>query len=257
MVVVAGGVTLYSSWQALLQSEVQLTNSKAHQSFDESASIERSNTEGAQVSESVEIIEHQSFGQQDVLLDRGEAEELQTWRNIHGYQNFYRTFGSLSERELLALADAGEIGALHVLADQTTHRQPEKAIGYYEKAAVHGSTLALVLTGELLLFHATENGLVPGVSTPDDGMRKALAYNFAAQLLDDNDSTPSQATRLVDGLSREHLETIMAEVCLEAKSIVERIVNTRTANGYVPYGQVSAPHIDPVAEELSVDTYCK
>lgn len=192
------------------------------------------------------------------LLDSAQIDELLEWKVRHGYADFYRDFGRLSEMDLLSLANSGEIGALHILATRYAHKQPDKAIGYYRDAAVHGSTYALILVGELYMFHATDDGLIEDVKSEESASRQALAYNFAAQMLGDNAVSGIQSARIIDTVLGEAMAdaSVTREICNNAHAILNFIKETRTANGYVPYEQSIAPYSDPVDSSVSAYSFC-
>lgn len=255
--VILGTTALYMSWKEVARGPNSLTAQNATASNGavngqtSPAAITTAPTTNLEPGQASDVSTMQQ-------LNSAQINELLAWKTAHGYADFHRDFGGLSERELLSFAQAGEIGALHVLASRHAHKQPDKAIEYYQKAAVHGSTYALVLIGELYMFHATDDGLIEEVKTEENGALHALAYNFAAQLLGDNAVTPIQSTRLIDTVLGEALSdtSVTEHICRNTRSIVDGIQETRTANGYVPHAQSIAPYSSPVDTSVSVYSFC-
>ena len=255
--VILGTTALYMSWSEVAHGPNSISVQSAATSKD------AANAQTLSAAANTTPTTNDELGQVSDLstiqrLNSAQIDELLEWKTTHGYANFHRDFGELTERDLLSLAQSGQIGALHILASRNAHKQPDKAIEYYRKAAIHGSTYALILIGELYMFHATDDGLIEEIKTEENGALQALAYNFAAQILGDNAVTPIQSTRLIDTVLGEALsdESVTRQICRNAHSIVDDIQETRTANGYVPYEQSIAPYSDPIEASVSVYSYC-
>ena len=114
-----------------------------------------------------------------------ESEELVDWRLERGYPDEINAYGSYDEATLSALAESGDIRAIHTLAERLASRQnltdTDKAVisGLYRRAVLYGSTFALLHLG---VQQETDYKNLP----VDDPNRHALAleilatYNLAA-----------------------------------------------------------------------------
>ena len=254
---VIGSIALYRSWHEVAYGPNSIDRdfiSQAENGFDDIEAINpvtKDLTAGESANRSDSATELQT-------LNKSQIDELLAWKVRHGYADFHQDYGGLSEADLSSLAEAGEIGALHVLASRRAHKHPDKAIEYYREAAIHGSTYALILIGEIYMFHASDDGLIEGVNTQDDGTRKALAYNFAAQMLGDNATSPVQSKRLIETVLGEQLldDSITGEICENAKSIYSDIEDARIENGFLPHDNSVAPYSEPVDSLVSVNSFC-
>lgn len=114
-----------------------------------------------------------------------ESEELVNWRLERGYPDEANAYSSYDEATLSALAESGDIRAMHTLAERLAKREnltdTDKAVisGLHRRAALYGSTFAFLYLG---MQQETEYKNL----AVDDPNRHAMAleilatYNLAA-----------------------------------------------------------------------------
>jgi hypothetical protein len=190
-------------------------------------------------------------------LSKEQREEIEAWNLKHGYFDYYRDYGRLSVKDLTDLAQAGDIGAFHALAAKFALDDPNRAIGYYNEAANRGSTYALLLIGELYMFHAGSEGALSNSSQAGGAEVQALAYSFAAQILGDNTAAGFQAERILEG-NRELLlsEDRREDVCTGSRNIVEKIRQFRESQGYTRLDRSVQPYARQFSEQASFSSVC-
>ena len=82
-----------------------------------------------------------------------ESQELVNWRLERGYPDEANPYGSYDEVTLSALAESGDIRAIHTLAERLASREnltdTDRAVisGLYRRAALYGSTFAFLQLG--------------------------------------------------------------------------------------------------------------
>ena len=183
-------------------------------------------------------------------LTEDQLAEIRDWDKRHGYFNYYRDYGRLSEFELTQFALSGDIGAFHALAARYALKDPDQAIHYYRAAANNGSTYALLLIGELYLFHAGENGYLDDPIDTTEARVQALAHSFAAQMLGDNAAAGKRSESLLagpDSVLRNNA-ALLESACKKATDIVSEISETRFSSG-----QPSLSH-EPAPYSLEIDS---
>lgn len=118
---------------ATKNSPANLASSRKAQEIPESSSTAEQTAEGIQI----------PF----------ESEELVNWRLERGYPDEVNAYGSYDEATLSALAESGDIRAIHTLAERLANRgnltDTDKAVisGLYRRAALYGSTYAFLYLG--------------------------------------------------------------------------------------------------------------
>ena len=217
---------------------------------NESATRNDSPDDAANIEQLLEGIPSASF--QLPELTEEQIAEIRDWDKRHGYFNYYRDYGLLSESALNHFALSGDIGALHALAGRYALKDPDQAIHYYRAAANHGSTYALLLIGELYLFHAGATGNLDDPIDTAEARVQALAHSFAAQMLGDNEAAGKRSESLLagpDSVLRKNA-ALLESACKKATDIVAEISETRFSSGQPSLSYEPAPYareIDPSA----------
>lgn len=185
-------------------------------------------------------------------LTEEQIADIRDWDKRHGYFNYHRDYGRLSEAELNHFALSGDIGAFHALAGRYALKDPDQAIHYYRAAANNGSTYALLLIGELYLFHAGETGNFDDPIDKTEASVQALAHSFAAQMLGDNEAAGKLSESLLagpDSVLRKDA-ALLESACKTATDIVSEISETRFSSGQPKLSDERSPYsrgIDPSA----------
>lgn len=251
------GLKLYLSFNEALQTPGTTTSVVTQDQGPAKSPVDDTHQSGFE-SASDDLLENYESDFWDQELTENQLEEIRQWNTQHGYFNYYRDYGRLSEAGLVQLSQTGDIGAFHALAARHALDNPRQSIEHYKAAATNGSTYALLLIGELYMFHAGDGGLLDEAGDQNSARVQALAHSFAAQLLGDNAAAGRQSEKLLgtpDSKSILSSENLKA-ACESARNIVDEIAAARVLAGQAPVNNAPAPYTRGVKSHSAAQEIC-
>ena len=149
--------------------------------------------------------------EQQILTDR-QAE----WDRQRGFEpGKWESYIRLSNRELEALADGGDVEAMQQLGARLIASDPEKSNQHYERAALWGSTIALLSVSGNWANHSEQRlAEVTTLRVSRSREVNALAIALVAELRGDNRATPPYIEDLRNRF--EYTDEMLEESCNSA-----------------------------------------
>jgi hypothetical protein len=199
-------------------------------------------------------------------------QRMTRWAIAHGYPEFDQAgnylldqpYQQYDEQTLRGLAEADDMWAQQILAQQIADDRPAEALELYRRAAVNGSVYAMQEMARL--YHRMSNQLRDLSASSDAG---ALEQEYAVR----DASTPEvsayawlaaaeqsgwDATRgasLIPLLGRRLSPEQVTEACALAQTLRTQIDTERSSRGLQPYDRTPPPIVYP-AEEIGAATEC-
>jgi hypothetical protein len=199
-------------------------------------------------------------------------ERMTQWAVAHGYPEFDQAgnflldqpYQQYDEQTLRGLAEADDMWAQQLLAQQIANDRPAEALEWYQRAAANGSVYAMQEVARL--YHRMSSQLRDlSDSTDEQALQQEFAVRDASSpevsayaWLATAEAAGWDATRaasLIPLLGRRLSQEQVSEACTLAQSLRAKLDADRAARGLQPYDRTPPPIVYP-GEELGAATRC-
>jgi hypothetical protein len=195
-------------------------------------------------------------------------ERMTRWALSRGYPEFDQAgnylldqpYQQYDEATLRGLAEADDMWAQQILAQNIASERPQEALEWYRKAAANGSVYAMQQVAQL--YHRTSTQLRSSEAasdgaedgTPASGSSEVTAYAWLVAA----ERSGWDATRgasLIPLLGRKLSPEQVSEACTMADTLREQMSAERSTRGLQPLAR-NPPPIVYSAEEMGASTQC-
>jgi len=196
-------------------------------------------------------------------------ERMTRWAVSRGYPEFDQSgnyildqpYQQYDEETLRGLADADDMWAQQILAQQIAADHPGEAIDWYKRAALNGSVYAMQEVARL--YHRMANQLqaqdgaqaaAAAGATQDNGNSEVTAYAWLVAA----ERSGWDATRgasLIPLIGRKLSQDQVTQACQMADALRTQLSTERSTRGLQPYDRTPPPIVYS-AEEMGASTQC-
>lgn len=210
---------------------------QAAQSIDGGTKIDASSAqqrEKAPAPDSVTDLQNVSAQAEQIVSTRDQQDKRVRWLAQHGYSSDNRTYYLLSDKELEALAESGDVEAIQRIAFKYVGENTEKALAIYRVAAAHDSTSALIAMADFALEDLPDVG-----DDRAEAVTRGLSFALAALKRGDYMIGPNKVAEFKTRFQVS--ATVMADACARAVSELDAVERMRTSLGMGYFDQPDPP----------------
>jgi hypothetical protein len=196
-------------------------------------------------------------------------ERMSRWAVSRGYPEFDQSgnylldqpYQQYDEETLRGLADADDMWAQQILAQQIAADHPGEAIDWYKRAALNGSVYAMQEIARLYHRMANQIQAQDGAqaasaqgATQDNGNTEVTAYAWLVAA----ERSGWDATRgasLIPLIGRKLSQDQVTQACQMADALRTQLSSERQTRGQQPYDRTPPPIVYS-AEEMGASTQC-